>query len=153
MECRKCNVGKGADMDHSKKVFIIIGSCILTVAVISAIILYRALIANQGQPYERISMDQAAEYMEYEEGYILLDVRSKEEYEEGHIPGAVCIPLEELPERADAELKDKEQMIYVYCRSGNRSKKAAKKLCNMGYTNITEIGGIADWPGALEKCS
>ncbi|MDO5345480.1 MAG: rhodanese-like domain-containing protein [Lachnospiraceae bacterium] len=140
-------------MNHTKKVFIIIGSCILTVALICGIIMYRTFLVSQGQPYEQISMDQAAEYMKYEEGYILLDVRTKEEYDEGHIPGAVCIPLEELQERAEEELEDKDQMIYVYCRSGNRSKKAAKKLCNMGYTNITEIGGISDWTGALEKCS
>lgn len=141
-------------MNHTKKVFIIIGSCILTVAVVCCIILFRAGFGKQGQLlYETISMDQAAEYMEYEEGYILLDVRTREEYDEGHIPGAICIPMDELQERAPSELKDKEQMIYVYCRSGNRSKKAAQKLCNMGYTNITEIGGILDWSGALEKCS
>lgn len=125
----------------------------MTVAVVCCIILFRAGVGGQGEPYEAITMDQAAEYMEYEQGYVLLDVRTREEYNEGHIPGAICIPLEELPERAAGELKDKEQMIYVYCRSGNRSKKAAKELCGMGYTNITEIGGIIDWTGALEKCS
>lgn len=138
-------------MNHTKKIFWIIGSCVVLVAVSTAIVFLRDYLMEQDQPYEQISMEQASEYMEYEEDYILLDVRTQEEYEEGHIPGAVCIPIDDLAERAPKEFPDLEQMIYVYCRSGNRSKKAAKKLCNMGYINITEIGGIDKWEGKIEK--
>lgn len=138
-------------MEHSKKAFLIIGSCMVLVGIFSAFILYKTLRPNKGLPYEQISMEQASEYMDYEEGYQLVDVRTREEYEEGHIPGAVCIPNEILAEEAEARLPDKEQMIYVYCRSGRRSKQAAEVLCKLGYTNITEIGGINDWTGVTEK--
>ncbi|MDD2959552.1 MAG: rhodanese-like domain-containing protein [Lachnospiraceae bacterium] len=138
-------------MEHSKKMFIIIFSCIVLIGVFSAFILWRTFRPSQGLPYERITMEQAAEYMDYETGYLLVDVRTQEEYDEGHIPGAVCIPLEELQAEAQKLLPDKEQMIYVYCRSGRRSRDAAQKLCNMEYTNVTEIGGILDWNGETEK--
>lgn len=138
-------------MEHSKKVFLIVGSCIVLVGVVSAFILYKTLNPSRGKDYEQITMEQAAEYMEYEKGYLLLDVRTQEEYDEGHIPGAICIPNEILIGVAEQKLPDKEQMIYVYCRSGNRSKQAAQKLCNLGYTNITEIGGILDWTGTTER--
>lgn len=138
-------------MEHTKKVSWIVGLCIFLTVVFSAVILIKTLWPSKGLPYEQVTMEQAAEYMEYEEGYILLDVRTREEYDGGHIPGAVCIPHEEIKEKAEMLLPDKEQMIYVYCRSGNRSKQAAQALCDLGYTNITEIGGILDWTGETEK--
>ena len=85
--------------------------------------------------------------METEENYVLLDVRTVEEYEEGHIPGAICVPNETIGEDEIEELPDKEQVIMIYCRSGNRSKQAAKKLLEQGYTNLYEFGGIIDWTG------
>ncbi len=97
--------------------------------------------------YTQISMEEAAKLMESEEDYIILDVRTIEEYESGHIPGAVCVPNETIGEEAVEELPDKEQMILIYCRSGNRSKQAASKLVEQGYTNIYEFGGIIDWNG------
>lgn len=97
--------------------------------------------------YTQISMEEAAKLMESEEYYIILDVRTIEEYESGHIPGAVCVPNETIGEEAVEELPDKEQMILIYCRSGNRSKQAAAKLVEQGYTNIYEFGGIIDWNG------
>lgn len=138
-------------MENSRKAFYIIGTCIVLVGVFSVFILYKSLRPSRGLPYEQITMEQAAEYMSYEVGYILLDVRTREEYAQGHIPGAICIPNEELEQQADKLLLDKEQLIYVYCRSGRRSKEAAQKLCGMEYTNITEIGGILDWQGETEK--
>lgn len=101
--------------------------------------------------YISISMQEAKECFETEEGYLILDVRRKDEYEAGHIPGALLLPNESIGDTPPEELPDMEQTIYVYCRSGNRSKVAAEKLANMGYTNIIEIGGILDWNGEMEK--
>ena len=97
--------------------------------------------------YRRISMEEAVVMMEEESGYIILDVRTPEEFEEKHIPGAVNIPNETIGTEEIPDLPDKEQLILVYCRSGNRSKKAAGKLAALGYTNIVEFGGINDWEG------
>ena len=106
---------------------------------------------EESMTYRQISMDEAVELMKEETGYLILDVRTKEEYESGHIPGAVCVPNETIGDTAPAELPDKEQLIFVYCRSGNRSKQAAKKLIALGYSNIVEFGGILDWTGEIEK--
>lgn len=97
--------------------------------------------------YKQISMQEAVEHMAQQDNYILLDVRTKEEYKAGHIPGAICIPNETIGAKDIPELPDKEQVIFVYCRSGNRSKQAASKLSAQGYSNIYEIGGIIDWQG------
>ena len=100
--------------------------------------------------YQQISMEEAMELMKTEQNYIILDVRSQEEYDEKHIPGAVLVPNETIGTKDIPELPDKDQMILVYCRSGNRSKQAAEKLAALGYTNIIEFGGINDWPGEVE---
>ena len=97
--------------------------------------------------YQQISMEKAIELMNTQTGYLILDVRTQEEYDAAHIPGAICIPNESIGEEAPAQLPDKGQLILVYCRSGNRSKQAAEKLVKLGYTNILEFGGIIDWPG------
>ena len=78
------------------------------------------------------------------------DVRRADEFAEGHIPGAINVANEDILNTEPAELPDKEQVIYVYCRSGNRSKQAAAKLAAMGYSNIIECGGIIDWTGEIE---
>ena len=85
--------------------------------------------------------------MEEESGYIILDVRTAQEYGEKHIPGAINIANESIGTEDISELPDKDQLILVYCRSGNRSKQASEKLVKLGYTNIVEIGGINSWPG------
>ena len=87
--------------------------------------------------------------MEEESGYIILDVRTPEEFGEKHIPGAVNIPNETIGTEEIPDLPDKEQLILVYCRSGNRSKQASEKLADLGYTNIVEFGGINDWEGEI----
>jgi len=101
--------------------------------------------------YKQISMAEAKEIMSTEKDYILLDARTQEEYADGHIPGAICVPNETIGTVPPGQLPDKEQMVLVYCRSGNRSKQAAAKLAAMGYTNIVEFGGIMDWDGEIEK--
>ena len=97
--------------------------------------------------YKQISMDEAVSMMEKETDYIILDVRTPEEYAEKHIPDAVNVPNEIIGEKEIAELPRKNQLILVYCRSGNRSKQASEKLVKLGYTNIFEFGGIMDWKG------
>lgn len=96
--------------------------------------------------YVQINAEEAKKLMDTEKDYILLDVRTPQEYESSHIPGAILIPDNEVEERAERELPDKDQLILVYCRSGNRSKTASQILANMGYTNVKEFGGINDWP-------
>ena len=105
---------------------------------------------DQGAVYVNITAEDAKEIMDSEEGYIILDVRTQKEYDEGHIPGAVVISHEEIVEKAEEVLTDKDQLILVYCRSGRRSKIAAEALVELGYTNIKEFGGIIDWPYEVE---
>jgi len=97
--------------------------------------------------YRQVNMDEAITMMEEESGYIILDVRTPEEFAERHIPEAINIPNETISTEEIPELPDKDQLILVYCRSGNRSKQASEKLAALGYTNIVEFGGINDWPG------
>ena len=97
--------------------------------------------------YQQISMDEAIAIMESESDYIILDVRTTEEFADKHIPNAINIPNETIGTEDIPELPDKDQLILVYCRSGNRSKQASDKLVGLGYTNIVEFGGINDWPG------
>ena len=97
--------------------------------------------------YRQITMEEAVTMMQEESDYIILDVRTSEEYSEKHIPGAINIPNETIGSEDIPELPDKDQLILVYCRSGNRSKQAAAKLVKLGYTNIVEFGGINDWTG------
>ena len=102
--------------------------------------------------YAQITQEEAKRMMAEEEGYVILDVRRPDEYAEGHIPGAVCLPNEDIVEgERPAELPDTDQIILVYCRSGNRSKQAAEKLFRTGYTAVYEFGGIIDWDGEIVK--
>ncbi len=106
--------------------------------------------AEQEVSYRQITMDEAVAMMEEEKEYIILDVRTVAEFDEKHIPGAINIPNETIGTDAIPELPDKDQLILVYCRSGNRSKQASEKLVKLGYTNIVEFGGIIDWPGETQ---
>lgn len=105
---------------------------------------------KQEAAYMNITAAQAKEIMDSQENYIILDVRTQEEYEQMHIPGAILIPNTEIEARAEEILTDKDQLILVYCRSGRRSKLAAEILVELGYTNIREFGGIIDWPYEVE---
>lgn len=128
------------------------------VKIFAAAVLTGALLVSCGVPkeqdqtaYQRISMEEAAKLMESESDYMILDVRTQEEYDEGHIPGAVLVENESIGTEEIPELPDKNQKIFVYCRSGNRSRQAAEKLVKLGYTDIVEIGGIRDWKGEVES--
>ena len=102
--------------------------------------------------YKSLSMAEGIKLMEKDSDYILLDVRRPDEFAAGHIPGAVQLTNESMTKENIAEvLPDKTQKIYVYCRSGRRSKEASQKLVDWGYSNVIEIGGIIDYEGAIEK--
>ena len=100
-------------------------------------------------PYLQIDQEQAKRMMEVDDGHVIVDVRRQDEYDAGHIPGAICIPNESIGTEPPKELPDRDQVILVYCRSGNRSKQAAEKLGKMGYYNVYEFGGIIDWKGEV----
>ena len=89
--------------------------------------------------------------MESETDYVIIDARTQSEFESGHIAGAIMIPEYEIADVAEDVLKDKDQLILVYCRSGRRSKIAAEALVSLGYTNVKEFGGIIDWPYDIVK--
>ncbi len=101
--------------------------------------------------YENITPQEAKQIMDNKEDCIILDVREQDEYNEGHIDGAVLIPHGEIVKKAEDELPDKNALILVYCRSGRRSKIASEALVNLGYTNVKEFGGIIDWPYEVVK--
>ena len=101
--------------------------------------------------YEQITAEEAKKIMDAGEEHIILDTREQDEFDEGHIPGAILIPYTEIENKAEAMLPDKDKLILVYCRSGRRSKIAAESLSKLGYTNIKEFGGIIDWTYEIEK--
>lgn len=101
--------------------------------------------------YQHVSMSEAIDLMNRESSYVILDVRTYDEYQQGHIPGAIVVPNETIGTSEIPELPDKQQMILVYCRSGNRSRQAAAKLAKLGYSNVIEFGGIIDWPFEIVK--
>lgn len=100
--------------------------------------------------YNQISQEKAQEMMQLDDGHVIVDVRRQDEYDAGHIPGAILIPNESIGDEMPAELPDFDQIILIYCRSGNRSRQAAEKLADIGYTQIYEFGGIQDWTGEIE---
>lgn len=110
-----------------------------------------AVSTDKDVTYTQITMSEAVEMMESESDYIILDVRRPDEFATGHIPNAINIPNESIGTDEISELPDKDQLILVYCRSGNRSKQASQKLVKLGYTNVVEFGGINDWKGEIEK--
>ena len=105
---------------------------------------------SQEVGYVNITAEEAKKIMDTETGYIILDTRAQSEYDQGHIPGAIVIPHDEILKKAESILTDKDQLILVYCRSGRRSKLAAEDLVKLGYTNVKEFGGIIDWPYEVE---
>ena len=132
-------------MRHSQKARYIICTCMLAVGIISAVILYKNFRPSAGLPYEVISPEQAQEYMEFEEGYYLLDIGTAEEFSENHLEGAVSIPYDQLLNRIVTTVPDKGSMIYLYGRDSKTADKAALKLCELGYVSVTRIGILADW--------
>lgn len=102
-------------------------------------------VTEEAATYAQISQEEAKRLMDTEKDYIILDVRTQEEYDEGHIENAILIPDFEIEEKAESVLTDKNALILVYCRSGRRSKIASEKLAEMGYKNVKEFGGINTW--------
>ena len=104
---------------------------------------------TNNKTYKQISQEEAREMMKKDDGHIIVDVRRQDEYDSGHIAGAILIPNESIGTSQPEQLKDLNQIILVYCRTGNRSKQAAQKLADMGYTNVYEFGGINTWDGDI----
>ena len=124
-------------------------SVILILIITCTAILYGCTSGGESKvenSYEQITPTEAKAIMDTQDGYVILDVRTQEEYDEAHIDGAILIPDYEIVAKAESILKDKNQLILVYCRSGRRSKNAASELVSLGYTNVKEFGGIIDWP-------
>ena len=111
------------------------------------------IIAEKGEKtmYQQITAEEAKKIMVSGEEYIILDTREQDEFDEGHIPGAILIPYTEIENKAEEMLPDKDAQILVYCRSGRRSKIASESLAKLGYTNVKEFGGIIDWLYEVEK--
>ena len=107
--------------------------------------------ASENVSYQQITQEKAKEMMQADDGHIIVDVRRQDEYDSGHIPGAILIPNESIGTECPKELPDLNQIIMIYCRSGRRSKEASQKLADMGYTHIYEFGGIIDWTGEVVK--
>lgn len=127
----------------------------LAALVLLVLLLLLAFLFHRDTPaapavYSKITAVQANNMMKDGKPFLLLDVRTKEEYDEVHIPGTLLIPGDELLRRAPAELPDKAARILVYCRSGRRSAAAAEALLKVGYTNVHDFGGIIDWPFETE---
>ena len=116
-------------------------------AALGALLLLTGCGGEKAPAYRQVNSEEAAAMMKTETDYILLDVRTRQEYEQSHIPGAICIPNEGIGGEAPDQLPDFGQLILVYCRSGNRSRQAAEKLSVLGYTNVVEFGGINSWTG------
>lgn len=107
--------------------------------------------SGENNMYESISADKAKRIMDSDESAVILDVREKDEFDDGHIPGAILIPYDEVAMKAEDIIKDKDTTILIYCRSGRRSKIASQTLVGLGYTNVKEFGGIIDWKYNIEK--
>lgn len=126
---------------------------IAVVAAVTTVVMCLAGCTNEAEEsevttdvsYEQISQDEAKNIMDTQNGYVVIDARTQEEFDEGHIEGAMLMPEYEVADRAEKELTDKSQLILVYCRSGRRSKIAAQALADLGYTNVKEFGGIITW--------
>lgn len=124
----------------------------LALAFFSGCFLRKESGVSEMNSYKSVSMKEAKSLMKTASQYVLLDVRRQDEYDSGHIPGAVLLPNESISEETAASvISDKEQAVFVYCRSGRRSKEAGRKLAQLGFCNVIEIGGILDWDGVLEK--
>ena len=131
----------------TKKWYYTITVPVLLVIQITAAVLL--LTSCGGATYTQISQDEAMQMMQDESDYLIVDVRRPDEFAEGHIAGAINVPNEEISDEMPELLPDKDQLLLIYCRSGNRSKEASQKLADMGYTKVYEFGGINTWEGEI----
>lgn len=127
-----------------KKIFWLLGLFVLGLGVMGCA-------GSKDAGYTSISQEEAKKLMDSNPNFAIVDARSQEEYATGHIKNAICIPHNEVSAKAPALLKDKDQLILVYCRSGNRSKLASQALADLKYTNIKEFGGIGTWNYGIVK--
>lgn len=118
---------------------------------LAALLCLTGCTAEEKMAYRQISQEEAKVMMAQDDGHIIVDVRRQDEYDSGHIPSAILIPNESIETEQPDKLPDKDQIILVYCRSGRRSKEAAQKLADMGYTSVYEFGGIIDWTGEITR--
>ena len=125
---------------------------LLTIFLLTGCSVYTADSVQEVASYHQINQEMAKQMMTRDDGHVIVDVRRQDEYDAGHIPGAILIPNESIEAERPKELPDLDQIILIYCRSGNRSKQAAQKLADMGYTNIYEFGGINTWSGEIVTC-
>lgn len=132
----------------NKKMYLLIMILLLAFVALPRL---KAMFQPTNSAVQRVNSEEAKKMMAELDNYIILDVRTMDEYASGHIPGAICIPNEQIFDQQPKELPDLNQHIFVYCRSGNRSRQAASKLANMGYQNIVDFGGIGSWSGPIEK--
>ena len=122
---------------------------LLTIFLLTGCSVYTADSVQEVASYHQIDQEMAKQMMTRDDGHVIVDVRRQDEYDAGHISGAILIPNESIEAERPKELPDLDQIILIYCRSGNRSKQAAQKLADMGYTNIYEFGGINTWSGEI----
>ena len=130
----------------TKKWYYTITVPLLLVIQIAAAVL---LLSSCGTSYTQISQDEAMQMMQEQTDYLIVDVRRPDEFAESHIAGAINVPNEEITDEMPELLPDKDQLLLIYCRSGNRSKEASQKLADIGYTNVYEFGGINTWEGEI----
>ena len=110
------------------------------------------LLFGSGERYKSLTPDEAERIMRTNDACMVVDVRTWAEYDGGHIPGAACVPIDDIrdrPETVAETFPDKHQVLLIYCYSGRRAADAAKLLASMGYTNAYEFGGIVDWTGDI----
>ena len=120
-------------------------------AAVLLLLLLTLLLQGCGEPgFKRIGMDKAAEMMESDKSVVIVDVRRQEEYDKKHIPGAICVPIEDLREGKLDKLPDKNKTLMIYCWTGRRSEDASAILAQQGYKNVYDFGGLVDWPGKVE---
>ena len=122
---------------------------LMTIFLLTGCLVNTAGSVQEVESYHQIDQDMAKQMMTRDDGHVIVDARRQDEYDAGHIPGAILIPNESIEAERPEELPDLDQIILIYCRSGNRSKQAAQKLADMGYTNIYEFGGINTWSGEI----
>lgn len=129
----------------NRKIRIVFFVCSLTVIVFTVWSLVRSLRPSRGKAYERLSVEEAFDYMSYETGFCIVDVRDKADYDLSHAPEAVNLPVDEMVEHADEVIPDRHMMLYVYGDSSRQSCAGAQKLSDIGFTSVTETGSYRDW--------
>jgi len=129
----------------NRRIFFITFGMILIIVLVTVWTLVKSYRPTPGKPYERLSVEEARNFMTYEDEYVVVDAREKQEYEKGHLEKAVNLPYDSIVSEADEVIGDRRTMVYVYGSTGDQSCAAAQKLADMGYQSITEIGAYSDW--------